>query len=190
MFDTLKKTRLLYESLDVQIGNQVHPRVMLDIVDGVIKQENDDLLEWWAGITIAACEKCPTDEDLVFLDKMDRITCLQAAILKHLCENSKIYHTSRGLLLAKDQNLTDMEIFQITGVQDVDKLDREIDSLRNYGLVDGGFDLHKNDLVATISPTSLGLQFYARCKGIKSNLAEFYSSEEITECPRCGRIHK
>lgn len=185
-----EKTKKKHEELGVDPSYQVHPRMMIEIAEGVVKQHDDRLLDWWAGLTVAACEECPTDEDIIFNEKMDKITCSQASVLEYACTNAEVQHTSRGLLIAKDLVVTDKLLFEISGTQDVNKLDRELDSLVSHQLLCAGFDLHKNSLDADITPTALGLHFYARCKGIKSGLIEFYSSTEMTHCPKCGRIHQ
>jgi len=185
-----QKTKARHEALGIQQEHQVHPRVMIEIADGVMRQENETLLDWWAGLTVSACEECPSDEDIIFTEKMGKVTCLQAKVLEFSCENANVLHTSKGLLLSEDLNVTVEQLFEVTEVTDLNTLDRELDALRNHGLINGGFDFHKNNLDAEITPTTLGLHFYARCQGRKRDLIDFFSSQEMTNCPSCGRVHE
>ena len=63
------------------------------------------------------------------------------------------------------------EVKRITQVDDVHRLDRELDHLRALELMPG-FDIHTQR--ANVTPTSLCLQFYMRCKGHRGSPLEFY----------------
>lgn len=184
------KARKLHIDLNIEETHQVHPRLMLEILEGVSKQQDDELLDWWAGLTVSSCEECPTDTDLIFTNLMGNITCLQKSVIEYACKTSKVVHTSRGLILARPLEIREEEIFNVAGSEDIDVIDRELDSLRNYGLIGGGFNMHNSTLEADITPTSLALHFYARCNGVRNNLIGFYSSTEMVACPQCGRVHK
>jgi len=59
---------------------------------------------------------------------------------------------------------------------DLHRLDRELDHLRSLGLLDAhtGFKMHAQDKIADVTPSTLGLQMFARCRGCRGSPEAFF----------------
>ena len=81
--------------------------------------------------------------------------------------------TKHGWLVTDDLVVIDLEnLVALTKVDDIYRLDRELDNLRALGLISQGF--HPNEKSADITPTSLALQMHAKCQGWIASPLEFY----------------
>lgn len=185
------KAEKMHKELNVDMSHEIHPRMLIEIVEGAAKQENDDLLDWWAGLTISSCDKEPTDQDLIFTNLMGKITCLQKNIITFACKTAKIVHSPKGLIIAEELTITDEDIIKISGTSDFNVIDRELDSLAHNGLLTltSGFNFASDEEGIKITPTALSLHFFARCNGIKGDLKKFYKSENMPICPHCNKYH-
>lgn len=148
---------------------KAHPRIGLSIIENSSLIDNDFVLELWAGLFASSCSiDGQDDENLIFVDILKRLTTVQARIIQYSVENSKKVIHSNGLVTANGELLVHLEdLKKITGVSNIHRLDRELDSLHFMGLlpIGGGFDAHGTDLVANISPTYVALSLYIRCQG-------------------------
>ncbi len=66
-------------------------------------------------------------------------------------------------------------LLAITSVDDLHRLDRELDQMRGLQLIVGGF--HPEDQDAEITPTTLALQMNAKCQGFMGSPLQFYEDQ-------------
>ena len=156
-----------------------HPRLIAEILNKGSWVANAEIQDMWAGLLASACTNDGSDEsNLIFINILAQLTSLQANILNYGCENAKKELAKAGWITSGDQLMVSLgELQTITGCSDFHRLDRELDQLRNFGLIgyglgSGGFGPDSTD--ADISPTGLALQMYVRCKGFIGDPIEFF----------------
>lgn len=69
------------------------------------------------------------------------------------------------------------ELQECSGIEDFQRLDRELDHLRELGLIGGGHSVggfNPESTEADVTPTALALQMYARCNGWINNPLDFF----------------
>ena len=66
------------------------------------------------------------------------------------------------------------KIIEVTGEDDIQRLDREIDHLREVGLINGGFDAYSPSISASIEPLGLALHMFVRCQGSRTSPIDFF----------------
>jgi hypothetical protein len=158
---------------------RAHPRLVAEILNRGSWEANEEVQDMWAGLLASACTNDGRDEsNLLFINILAQLTSLQAKILNYGCENGKKVLTKAGWITS-EQSLTVSlsDLRNITGCNDLHRLDRELDQLRNLGLigcgmVGGGFGEYSTD--ADITPTGLALQMYVRCKGFTGDPSQFF----------------
>ncbi len=153
------------EEQRVDLNNtHAHPRILGRIVESGSWVDDDYVQELWAGLLAASCTPDGKDEsNLIFVNLLGQMTALQAVILKISCEQANKSVDRNGLVFATT-HLTDLIPFQAAcGCTDLPRLDRELDHLRSLGLFQGGVIQFGDEV--DLTPTSLGLHFYMRCKG-------------------------
>lgn len=174
--------KLHFDGTDLKI--HAHPRVALAIIENSSLNDNNEIQELWAGLFASSCTLTgQDDENLIFVDLLKQLTTVEAKILEYACKNSQKILFKNGLIMGKDLNVTFAFLTQLTGVNDVYRIDRELDHLRSLELLgqDGGFLAEGQELIADISASALALNLYVRCQGSLLSVAEFWKESLITQ---------
>jgi hypothetical protein len=154
-----------------------HPSLVHSIAEHASWTDDSRVQEMWAGLLVSACTPDGKDEsNKIFVRCLEQLTGLQARILFHACTNCRKFRTTEGLVYAYDLTVSHEELVAISGVDDTDRLDRELDDLRQMGLLQArsGFDADDPSLQAHITPAPLSLHFYVRCQGSRKSPIDFF----------------
>lgn len=121
----------------------IDPRVALQITENASQVSNDSLLDMWAGLFAASCNRYEEDENIFFIDILKSLTSSQVKLLSFLCENT--YKTinisdidgsrSDGVVTAEEKKISYDEVCDIMGSTSRLKIDTELDTLENMGLI-------------------------------------------------------
>ncbi|MDF2192079.1 Abi-alpha family protein [Paraflavitalea sp. CAU 1676] len=177
----LQKAKGKIDFENEQLHIKAHPRVALSIIDNGSLNDSDEIQELWAGLLASSCTKDgQDDENLIFSDLLKQLTVIEARILKYSCEKASKVVYPNGLLFANSLNVTCEDLFKICVIDDIFRIDRELDHLRTIGLIggpiSGGFDFGDHFLNnADITPTALALNLYVKSQGHNGNPAKFWN---------------
>lgn len=179
----LDKAKGKLEYKDGHLEVKSHPRVAISIIEKSSYIDDETVQEMWAGLFASSCDKDgQDDENLIFIDLLQRLTFSQAKLLNYSIENCRKILYKTGLVIAEEFTVHCDEINTITGVKDLHRIDRELDYLRTLGLIDeqmGGFDVDSG-LVANVTPTYLALSLYVKSQGTSVNPDVFWKDEIVT----------
>ena len=157
-------------------GRHAHPRLVGQILEHGSWSEADEVQEMWGGLLAASCtEDGKDDSNLMFVDFLSRLSLSQVCILDYACKSAEVQVTLAGWLTANFLTVDLPKLRALTGTDDTQRLDRELDHLRALGLLSeqhGGFAMLSTN--AGLTPTPLALQMYARCNGHRGSPPEFY----------------
>lgn len=114
------------------------------------------------------------DSNITFIDLLSRLTVSQTRTLDYICRRANKAVATGGWLVADPFLVDSEELQQVSQVSDLHRLDLELDHLRSLGLteINSGFDPDSQS--ASLEPTNVALQLYARCHGHSGNPIEFY----------------
>lgn len=179
------KGKLNFEEDKIHI--QANPKVALSILEEGSAIDDDFLQEWWAGLFASSCtEDGKDDQNLVFTNLLKQLSSFEVKLLDYVCRicEKKIY--PNGLIISDSViKLSVSEIFDITGVDDIYRIDREIDHLSSLSLFTNrmfhtsGFDLSDEKLIAKLTPTALALNLYYRVNVTGISMKEYYRDSLI-----------
>ncbi|MEY5045413.1 MAG: hypothetical protein RL713_638 [Bacteroidota bacterium] len=175
--------KLEYENQELNI--KAHPRVALEIIEKGSLNDNDEVQEMWAGLFASSCTKDDQgDENLIFVDLLKQLTIAEARILKYSSECARKIIYENGLIIGDYLKIECKALMEISGINEIHRLDRELDHLRSLNLIglglSGGFDLEDKYLFADITPTSLALNLYVRSQGYNIDPALYWKDNLIT----------
>lgn len=159
------------------IGSDVHahPRIVSRIVEEGSWTDDEGIQEMWSGLLASSCSSDGQDDsNLIFIQLLTSMSRIQARLLNVACERAVKKLTPGGLIFPEDLNLSLTELQEITGEPDIHRLDREMDHLRSLELIRGGFNTFDTLELVNVTPTTLALHMYARCKGFRNSPVEFY----------------
>jgi hypothetical protein len=147
---------------------RAHPKLVASILKNG-SWANDDLTrQLWVGLLVTSCTVEGTDEsNKAFVDLLINITPTQSHIFVAACK--------RAMELMKESEPTSParivfmpeEMVQVTGMYDLYRIAMDIAYLFNFGLVEKNFDFTSYLPAESIdvTPTSLCLELYKRCRG-------------------------
>ncbi len=162
---------------------QIHPKTGMHILEYASWSEEDEIAEMWAGLLASSCStEGKDDSNLMFTFALQKLSVVQVRIIAHVCTNRTVRIGKNGLIYcrihtvehAEESFFKIEELMRISGCDDAQRLDRELDHLRSMELISDGFNASAEDLNANITPTALCLHFYARVNGHKSDPTLFY----------------
>lgn len=156
--------------------DRVNPRIMFQAFEYGSWVDDDVVSDMWGGLLASAVSPDGSDDsNLIFTDILQRMTSLQARILRYTCEVvPKRVDPSIGIVYPAGMvRLTLKELIPIVGIDDPHRIDRELDAMRAMELIHGGFDILGGGS-ADVTPSGLALNLFIRCHGSRLSPPEFF----------------
>ena len=161
-------------------GDHLHAlsHVVMRVIEGGSWSSDDRwMLQFWAGLLAASCTTSGGDESsLRFVDLLSQLKALHLRILSAACTKSTKLVTGPGMISTRPLNWKAADLMKYSGSHDLIKLDRELNYMAEVGVIasreQSAFFQQMTD--TTVTPTSLGLELYARCNGHRGTAQNFY----------------
>lgn len=171
------KAQLLLEK---QVGNIVmhaHPRIIYSTIENGSWSEDDFMQKFWAGLLASSCTPDGKDEsNLILIGILSQLTSNQVRLINHFCGTARIYISPGGWIGADPLYIVSDELKEVALIEDIHRLDRELDHLRSLGLIINGFEIHTK--IADVTPTALCLNLYVRSQGYVGSPTDYFGIKE------------
>ena len=133
--------------------------------------------QFWAGLLALSCRTRKKDESLiVYLDILSQLATMQSLIFAAACTRAEKYISDTGQIAARPLICTADQTMKIAEAHDWLRIDRNLAQLCDLGLLEerarSKYFTHMDN--AKITPTTLGLEMYARCQGHIGPVSDFY----------------
>jgi len=176
----IEKAKEKYEKLNDN-SLHAHPRLVWETLEKGSWHDSSLFQDVWAGLLVSSCSKDGVDDsNLIFIDLLSKLTGAQVRLLNYACEKVEKIQSEAGWPWTKGFSIPLLLLKEITFVDDVHRLDREMDHLRSLDLFgtgvlsrSGGFSGDSTD--ATIWPSPLALHLYVRCQGFMGSPIEYWN---------------
>lgn len=166
---TLEKAqgKMFFDGHELQLT--ANARVGLSIMESCSEVDDDELQELWAGLFVSSCTLDGTDDsNMNFVDLLKRMSSVEAKIIDYSCLNCKKTLYPNNLLFPQHVSVSFEELVKISGINDVYRLDSELDHMRSIELLEpngafqtgGGFNAADPKLDANLTPSPLALTLY------------------------------
>ena len=171
------KAQALLEEQVQGLVVSAHPRIIYSALENGSWAEDDFMQNLWAGLLASSCTPNGKDEsNIILINLLSQLTCNQARIISHICQNADTYMGKAGFIACEVLHMEAQELLEISGIDDIHQLDRELDHLRGLELITAGFDI--NGLTADVTPHALCLQLFARSQGFVGSPIDYYGAKE------------
>lgn len=181
---------------------EIHPRLLGKLANEGSWASDDHMRRQWAGLLAASVSRDGEDEaNLLFMDLLSRISSIEAKLLELGCKRARPFVTPAGLVQAYNEGVTFAKAREVTGLEAVRDVHRNVEHLKSLGLFneDAGVEhltqddkdrvIAKEHPPVWITPSSLGLELYARCQGHRGPVGDFYKPPPDNECREVDRDH-
>ncbi len=181
----LKAENLLaFEPLTDELRSD--PDLVVRILEDGSCTEEDWLKHFWGGLLAKSCTVDGKDESSrVFVELFSQLTTFPVRILTVVCTRATKVLAESGLIYAKPLACRKEELMRTTGSQGI-QIERDLEHLSELGLIEKS-DSSSRTLSAGdeihITPTSLGLELFARCNGHRGSLGDFYAADPLPLLP-------
>lgn len=155
-----------------------HPSVVLRILEDGSWAETEWIQHFWAGLLATSCTQNEAPgTDLTYVNLLSQLTTIQARIFAAGCVRASKQITPGDHIFAKPLSCSAEELIQIADTYDLVHIERDVQHLVGLGLVMKSVRWKYFSLIdkSDITPTTLALKLYARCRGHRGDPADFYS---------------
>lgn len=156
-----------------------HPRIVASVIEEGSWADDNKLQEMWGGLLASSCSKDGQDDsNLIFISLLKQLTRVQVKLLCFAVEAAKKQVDLNGLIFVNEAVIVDIStVLRIADIDDIHRVDQELDHLRGSGLITEGFATGKAE--ANLMPTPLAINLYARCQGYKGNAADYFGVVKV-----------
>ena len=171
-------------SHDPNPTERVSPRLAHVAIEEASWIEDDQVQAMWSGLLASSTSRDGrSDENLLFMNILKQLSSLQLSILRFAVQNPNKEVISPHGFIASEGSLRVpvTELAVLFGTEDLQRIDRELDHLRELGLIGGpvvlGMDggIHPLSGTADLTPTPLSLHLYVRAQGSKLPPTEYWN---------------
>lgn len=174
--EILLKTERILASWPDSEGMKGSSKLVAGILEYGSWAEEDEIREYWANLMALAC--APERDEARFMDILDRVSQFAKVHFRMFamsCERSAKYVAGTAVC-AKPLEFTAEELLAVGISRDLGRMERELHHLHMIGIYNSGhvpssyLPADKFDL----SPTSLGLEVYARFHGHRGTVPDYF----------------
>jgi hypothetical protein len=176
----LSKANDLYIANGMPVG-AVNPRLMHQVIEQGSWNDDEAIQGMWAGLLCPAVTQDSSDENLLFLNLLSQLSGLQVRVLRASVLKAQKFTVIHDLVVIERLALAIDQIQEVANSEDIHRIDRELDHLREIGLIGipgswnagGGIDAGSGKV--DITPTPLAINLYVRAQGVKDSPSLFFN---------------
>lgn len=181
----LEKSQNKLTFIDDKLQPKINSKIALGIIENSSLTDDETLQELWSGLFAASCTtNIVSDENIIFVDILKKLTSSQAKILMYSCENATKIVYDDDLISAEQLIISCEELKKITGIAELYRIDRELDYLNSLDLIgqsifSGGSGINISTKLANITPKALTLNLYVKCLGFNNHPKLFWKEKIV-----------
>jgi hypothetical protein len=131
----------------------------------------------WAGLLASACRAGETDASTMpYVEMLSQLATMHSRIFDAACTRANKIIAEDGSVSARQLSFTSDQLIEIADAHDLMRIDRNITQLFDLGLIEprvkSKYFTWTED--ANVTPTSLGLEMFARCHGYLGAPSDFF----------------
>lgn len=173
----LNKANKTYLSSDPNPADALSPRLVHLAIEEASWIDDEQIQDMWAGLLASATSKeGRSDENLIFMSLLKQLSSLEVKILRIAVEHARKRVSSHDLIVPDRMIVPTNKLRDLFGVQDLQRIDRELDHLRELGLIGwswgGGIDVRGG--FTDLTPSPLAMHLYIRAQGSRLSPATYW----------------
>ena len=177
----LSKANSIHLSNSPSPTDRLNPRLAQVAIEEASWIDDDQVQAMWSGLLASSTSPDGrSDDNLLFMNLLKQLSSLEVRILRCAVEKASKDVTPHGLIVSR--RLTEIpidELPKLFGTEDLQRIERELDHLRELGLLglggeDGG-GIEVSSGLTNLTPSSLALHLFVRAQGSKLSPAAYWN---------------
>ena len=167
--ETILNAEELVESWSFAIRTGVAPGLILRILENASKTHSEWLRQHWSGLLASSIQYWAKDsESEQFVSLLPLLDPVQIRILEAACSGALRVGREDGCSFARNLTYSKEAMRNVTGISDFLLIEQHLDRLSFLKLLEPAVlcDWFGKYEQIELTPTRLGLKFYARCRGL------------------------
>ena len=146
---------------------------------------DDELVQQcWAGLlATACCGETKPDAHLQLVQLFSQLTAIHVRVFTAACTQATKIVSDAGLVSAQHLHCTAEEIMRFSGSPDPQRIDRDLEHISELGLLEkrikSSFFMRDDEI--NVTPTTLGLELFAGCHGMRGGPRELCCAALVNE---------
>ena len=160
----LSGANTIYLSNNPHPADRLSPRLAHVAIEAASWIDDDQVQAMWAGLLASSTSPDGrSDENLLFMNLLKQVSSLEVKILRFAVERATKHASPHDFIISEELIVPIDKLPGLFGIQDLQRLDRELDHLRELGLISRGILLASN--IADLTPSALAIHLYVRAQG-------------------------
>ncbi len=173
----LNKANKRYLSNDPNPADALSPRLVHLAIEEASWIDDEQIQDMWAGLLASATSiEGRSDENLILMNLLKQLSSLEVKMLRIAVEKAHKHVAQHGLIMPDRMIIPTNKLRDVFGVQDLQRIDRELDHLRELGLIGwswgGGIDVGGS--YTDLTPSPLAMHLYVRAQGSRLSPATYW----------------
>ena len=174
----LSKANTVHLANDPTPEDRLSPRLAHVAIEEASWIDDEQVQDMWSGLLASSTspEGC-SDENLIFMNLLKQLSSLQVKVLRFSVEQAPKQVSSLGLVLPQDVTVSIDRLPTLFGTRDLQRLDRELDHLRELGLLGFGHGggISVVDGETDLTPSPLAIHLYVRAQGSRLSPVAYWN---------------
>ena len=160
----LSRANTIYLSNDPNPADQLSPRLADIAIEEASWIDDDQIQDMWSGLLASsAAPHDGSEENLILMNLLKQLSSLEVKMLRFAIEEAPKEASPHGFAVPQQVVVPTDKLPELFDIQDLQRIDRELDHLRALGLIGfggGGGILLDTSNKADLTPSPLGLDLY------------------------------
>ena len=181
----LNRANTLHLSNNPNPADRLSPRLAHIAIEEASWIEDDQIQEMWSGLLASSTSPDEqSEENLIFMNLLKQLSSLEVKVLRFAVEQAPKRASQHGLAIPEELLVQIDKLPELFGIQDLQRLDRELDHLRELGLIGfsgrGAGILLDDSNNAVLTPSPLALHLYVRAQGSRLSPTTYWNLKPST----------
>ena len=179
----LNRTNTIYHSNNPNPADRLSPRLAQVAIEEASWIDDEQIQNMWSGLLASSTSPhCHSDENLIFMNILKQLSSLEVKMLRFAVEQAPKRVSSEGLIVPQEMTVPIDKLSELFGIQDLERIDRELDHLGALGLMGfgspGGIPIGSG--IAVLTPSPLALHLYVRAQGSRLSPSTYWNLKPPT----------
>ena len=174
----LSKANTVYLANDPTPEDRLSPRLAHVAIEEASWIDDEQVQDMWSGLLASSTSsEGRSDDNLIFMNLLKQLSSLQVKVLRFAVEQAPKHASPHGLIITQTVTVSIDRLPTLFDTRDLQRLDRELDHLRELGLLGSAFGggINVANEQVDLTPSPLATHLYVRAQGSRRSPVAYWN---------------